>query len=737
MKITQTGSAIGLSDGTHSLFLDFLSSHVIRFTCDLARVSPFVSPFHEEAVFSVKEEADGVNIHTPEFSIKVYLDFQFSIFSQSGYEFLKELLYAPDENLPRLGVPSYDKDGLPVIGGESYSFLHAFQLTEDLHFYGLGDHPGPLDKRGYEYVNWNTDYPQAHEDDVKSLYQSFPFFLTLTKEASFGLYLDNPYQSVFNFGVDGQTFFFGASKGPDDFYFFFGPSPKEVVGEFTRLTGRAPLPPRWSLGYHQSRWSYGSEAAVNAVVASFQKNDIPLSAIHLDIDYMEGFRVFTTNAANFPEFPLFLSSLRQEGIRTVAIIDPGVKVDPFYPVYQNLIKANFVGTLFGKPYVNEVWPGPSVFPSFNDPKVREYWGTLCGALATQGIAGIWCDMNEPASFKGPVPLTVDFAGSTHEEIHNVYGHYMAEATYEGLKKTTGKRPFVITRACFAGTQKYSCVWTGDNQSNWSSLQMALPQLLNLGLSGMPFVGTDIGGFGGDCPSELMNRWVEFGAFSPLMRNHSACGTRFQEPYRYDAKTLANYRKWVYFRYRIAPYFYDLFYEHGNDGLPILRPLFLEFPADPATYGLGDEMMMGPSLLVAPVLIPGAERRLVYFPQGKWYPLFGGEPFRGGSAVIEAPLDSIPLFVREGALIPLYPSLTKSLETEPEELVVRVFPGKGTLLHYQDDGDTFAYEKGSYNLYELTNEEGLVSVKLLHKGCDCYKQIRVISPSSETLIKVNG
>jgi alpha-glucosidase len=234
-------------------------------------------------------------------------------------------------------------------------------------------------------------------------------------------------------------------------------------------------------------------------------------------------------------------------------------------------------------------------------------------------------MNEPASFKGPLPPEVDFANAKHEEIHNVYGHYMAKATYDGIKKSTAKRPYVITRACYSGSERYTTAWTGDNQSIWSNLRDLIAQEISLGLSAMPFIGSDVGGFGGDCPSELMNRWIECAIFSPLLRNHSACGSSFQEPYRFDQKTVANYRKWVYFRYRLVPYIYDLFYEHTQTGLPLIRPLFMEYPLDPETDTLGDEFLFGSSLLVAPIVDPGVTSRLVYFPQGKWYPFNGGDP----------------------------------------------------------------------------------------------------------------
>jgi alpha-glucosidase len=505
------------------------------------------------------------------------------------------------------------------------------------------------------------------------------------------------------------------------------------VSEYSRLLGRSPLPQRWTLGNQQSRWSYANEDAVKAVVEGYEKADIPLEAIHLDIDYMEGYRIFTVSSERFPAFADFIAGLKKKGIKVITIVDPGTKVDPAYSIYQEEINGGYVATLEGKPYVNAVWPGDSVYPAFNEVKVQAWWADkIATFVKTYGLSGIWCDMNEPASFKGPLPDNVVFGKALHEEIHDLYGHYMAKATYEGLRKADTKRPFVITRACFSGTERYSTIWTGDNQSIWSNLRNLISQEISLGLSAMPFIGSDVGGFGGDCPSELMNRWIEAAVFSPLLRNHSSCGSMYQEPYRYDEKTVANYRKWVYFRYRLVPYIYDLFYEHTQNGLPLIRPLFMEYPLDPSLETVGDEFLFGSSLLVAPVLDAGVRERLVVFPQGKWYPFEGGDPLSGMEKQA-CPLDQCLIYAKEGAIIPLYPSLTKNLDSEPDELILRLFPGNGSFLHYQDNGSDYAYEKGEYNLYLFTNTNGILSLKLLHEGYPKYKKIRVISSLGESIL----
>jgi alpha-glucosidase len=730
-QIMQT--AICFTSAGRKLYVDLLSENVVHVYHNPAHLSATLLAFRTPAHYAIEPSDDGYVIKTSKFLFRVSSALQVSASNLQGEELFEETtpVADPRRNETPSDLPS--KEGHVANGQTAFFNPHYFTLHEGEHFYGLGDHIAPLDKREYRFVNYNTDYPQAHEETVPSLYKDFPFFLVKRGANCIGFYLDNSYATLFDFGTDQKTYSFAYEGGDDDFYFLYGPTPKDVVSEYSRMLGRCPMPLRWSLGNQQSRWSYANEASVLAVADNYQKADIPLEAIHLDIDYMEGYRIFTVSGERFPDFAGFVSALNKRGIKVITIVDPGIKVDPDYPVYQEAIKNSYVATLNGQVYVNAVWPGDSVYPAFNDAKVRAWWADkIAHFVSAYGLGGIWCDMNEPASFKGPLPPEVNFAGAKHEEIHNLYGHDMAKATFEGIKKATAKRPYVITRACCSGTENYSTVWTGDNQSIWSNLRMLIPQEISLGLCAMPFVGSDVGGFNGDCPSELMNRWIEVAIFSPLLRNHSSCGSSFQEPYRFDEKTLQNYRKWVYFRYRIVPYLYDLFYEHTQNGLPLLRPLFLEYPLDPACETRGDEFLVGSSLLVAPVVDPGVEERLVYFPLGKWYAFDSGKEM-SGTQKESCPIDQCLLYAKEGAIIPLYPSLTKNLDSEPEELVLRLFPGNGSFLHYQDDGSDYAYERGEYNLYLFTNTNGILSLKMLHEGYPKYKRIRVVSPSGESIL----
>ncbi len=406
----------------------------------------------------------------------------------------------------------------------------------------------------------------------------------------------------------------------------------------------------------------------------------------------------------------------------MVINDPGVKKEAGYPVYEEGVeKGYFARTPEGEVYINAVWPGDAAYPDFGNPQVREWWGENQKFLLEQGVRGIWNDMNEPASFKGPLPEDVVFTDegrdSDHARMHNVYGHLMAKGTYEGLKRLDGRRPFVITRACYAGSQKYTTCWTGDNHSIWAHLQMAIPQLCNLGLSGMPFAGTDVGGFGSDATGELLVRWVQVGCFSPFFRNHSAMGTRRQEPWQFGQEVLDIYRKYVKLRYHWIPYFYDLFRETEQTGAPVMRPLVYHYERDETAAVCNDEFLLGDRILVAPVVSQGVTRRLVYLPEGTWYDYWTDQRFTGPAWIVkEAPLDICPVYVKAGSAIPAMEPMSYVGEKEADILLLDVYPGSGEWEHYQDNGEDFAYQDGEYNQYRIRVEEnGTVQCRLSHHG----------------------
>lgn len=497
----------------------------------------------------------------------------------------------------------------------------------------------------------------------------------------------------------------------------------EILERYTYLTGTCPLPQKWTLGYHQSRWGYLNQKDMEEIANGMRDNDIPCDSIHFDIDYMQNYKVFTWNEDRYNgDAKAFLTKLKEQGFKPVTINDPGVKQEDGYYIYEEGVENGyFAKTPEGDVYINAVWPGDAAYPDFGNPEVRKWWGEHQKFLLDKGVRGIWNDMNEPASFKGPLPMDVVFTdedeASTHEKMHNVYGHLMAKATYEGLKKLDDKRPFVITRACYSGSQKYSTVWTGDNNSLWAHVQMAIPRLCNLGMSGLPFAGTDVGGFGADTTPELLSRWVQVGCFSPLFRNHSAIGGRRQEPWQFGEEVLNIYRKYVKLRYRLIPYFYDLFYEEEKTGAPIMRPLVFHYEKDEVARTCNDEFLLGSQMLVAPVVYRGMTKRMVYLPEGTWYDYWTDEKVAGPTWLVkDAPIDVCPIYVKAGSIIPMMEDQSYVGEKENDTLILGVYPGEGEYDHYLDNGEDFAYRDGKYHQYHITvTSEGKVKSGIVHAG----------------------
>lgn len=708
-------------------FIDFINDKLIRFYEKRVRKSQIVKDLREDIVVNISKVDGALQIITSQNIIIVKDDFMTTIYNKDMEEILCDTVHVQLEE-QKGNKELLQLEGHTVSDEKSTEKLITKKMHDDEVFFGLGEESGFLNKRGYGYTMWNTDDPSTHIDFYKSLYKSIPFFIGKHSKFVYGIYLDNTYKTNFIMGkYDPNCFSFGYEGGNLDYYYMGGSSIKDIVETYTKLTGRHGLPQLWTLGNQQSRWSYMSKEEVMTVVNNYQKLQIPLDVIHLDIDYMEDYKVFTTSNDRFPNFKEFTKELALKGIKVVTIIDPGVKALKGYHVYDEGIENNFFATHNNEIYHNAVWPGDSVFPAFSSQRVRNWWSQKAYGLAELGVSGIWNDMNEPASFNGPLPDDVMFAGDdgeyTHAEVHNLYAHYMALATYEGLKKT-GKRPYIISRAAFSGTNQYSTFWTGDNQSVWAHLQMAIPQMCNMGLSGLAFVGTDIGGFGADTTKELLIRWVQVGAFSPLCRNHSALHTKYQEPWRFDQETIDIYKKYIDIRYELVDYIYDLFYEHLQKGYPVLRPLVFEFEDDEKTFNLNDEFMVGEFILVAPVVMQGQTKKMVYLPRGGWYDSETKEFFESGYHIVDAPLNKCPIFYKAGSIICKRPK-KQNLDGKPEVLILEVLPGEGKIMHYEDDGVSFAYEEGKYNQYEIQNKDGSLTLDLVHEGfVSTYKEVEI-------------
>lgn len=601
------------------------------------------------------------------------------------------------------------------------------RLRDDEHVYALGEKNGPLDKRGwklggYSFTMWNSD-TFGYDASTDPIYVSVPFYMVMRKGVAFGVFFDNTYRSNFDIGHRTQgVLSFGADGGAIDYYFIYGPEPKKVIERYTALTGRMPLPPLWSLGYHQCRYSYYPERKVRFIAENFRVRKIPADAIWLDIHYQDKYKPFTWDPQRFPDPVRMISDLREEGFRVVTIVDPHPKVEKGYAPYDSGIAGNhFVKNPDGSVYEAPVWPSraedgedvdwsrpsgtPSAFPDFSRAATRAWWGSLYAGFVGQGVAGIWNDMNEPAVFDTPtgtMPLDVrhDNEGSPtdHREIHNVYGMLMTRATYEGLMKLRpNERPFVLSRASYAGGQRYSALWPGDNTSNWSHLRNSIPILLGMGMSGFPFVGSDIGGFVDSPTAELYTRWLQTGVFYPFMRTHTAFGTADQEPWSYGPEFEAINRRSIELRYRLLPTIYSAMRDAAQSGIPAMRPLMLDYPGDESTYGMDDEFLFGSDLLVAPVLWEGATARGVYLPKGEWYDYWTGEHYTGGKGIkVPVTIASLPLFVRGGAFVFTQPVVQNTGEMPGQPLEVTLFPGatpEGVL--YEDDGSSFDYQRGAF------------------------------------------
>jgi alpha-glucosidase len=575
-------------------------------------------------------------------------------------------------------------------------------------YFGCGERTSGLEKTGSHQVFYNVDPPIGHTASFNNLYTSIPFTLSMTNGVAHGLLFDNTHRVEFDLALeDERRAYYGAEGGNVVYYVFCGPTPRDVVGRYTELTGRTPMPPLWSLGNQQCRYSYMDEAEVREVARGFRERDIPCDVIYLDIHYMDGFRVFTWDNDRFPDPEKLASDLRKQGFRVVTIVDPGVKADENYPVYvEGRERDLYCKTQDGAEYHNVVWPGICAFPDFTNPETREWWGENHKVLTDAGVAGIWCDMNEPALFVprgATMPDDVVHPGGGeprwHAQIHNTYGSLMARSAREGLLGLRpDERPFVITRAGYAGLQRHALQWTGDNSSWWEHLWMSMPQLQNLALSGVAWAGVDVGGFWGDTTGELLARWTEFGVFQPFCRNHTAIGTRRQEPWTFGEPYESVCRDMIKLRQRLLPYLYTLFEECHRTGAPILRPLLFEYPEDETTYNADDEFLLGDALLIAPITRPGIEHRHVYLPQGTWFHFWNGDRFDGPAHILaHAPLGEPAIYVRANTPIPMGPDANHTGEKPTDPLTLGIHPAEGTgeCALYEDAGDGFGYENGEY------------------------------------------
>lgn len=673
--------------------------------------------------WSLKESADSVTISTDELEAVVRRSPLLIEFRDARTH---QLINADQQPM------AYDAKGLfagMMFDPKAGMFVAASKkLGFDEHFYGLGEKAAHLDKRRNFFVNWNSDTP-GYTEGKDPIYQTIPFYIGLQHGIAYGLFFDNSYRSYFDFGRSSQQrAWFGAEGGELNYYFFYGPSIKKILGRYADLTGHMPLPPMWALGNQQSRWSYYPDTMVEQVVREYRARNLPLDVIHLDIDYMQSYRVFTFDPARFPNPKDFTDKLARQGVKLVAIVDPGVKYQPpaknappvkstqpeletqnrrYYVFDEGMEKNYFQHRRSGELFIPKVWPGDSVFVDYTLPEARRWWGNLHRAYTDNGVAGIWNDMNEPSDFvdqtgknQSDVVSYDEGENSTHAKNRNVFALLEARATYEGLARVTpDRRPYVITRAAYAGIQRYSTMWTGDTNSTWEALALNVPMFTTLGLSGEPFVGSDVGGFMGRGNGELLVRGYQISFLAPFCRNHKVIDGYDQEPWRFGKYYEDIIRKYLKLRYQLLPFLYTTLEEAHRTGVPLFRPLVLNYPDDANTYNLDDEFMIGDDVLVAPVVKPDVTSRLVYLPKGLWYDYWTNKKYEGGNMIrMDAPLETVPMFVRGGAIIPLGPEMNYVGERPFDPITFAIYPdgrGVASTTLYEDDGLSPAYKDGGF------------------------------------------
>lgn len=687
----------------------------------------------ETPKWSISETADAFTLATDEVEVVVHRSPLLIDFRDARTH---GLLNADEQPM------AYDAKGLMaqmMFDPRAGMFIAASKkLGFDEHFYGLGEKAAHLDKRRGFFVNWNSDTP-GYPEGKDPIYQTIPFYVGLQNGVAYGIFFDNSYRSYFDFGRSSQQrAWFGAEGGEMNYYFFYGPSIKKVLYRYTELTGRMPLPPEWALGNQQSRWSYYPETMVEEVVRQYRAHDLPLDVIHLDIDYMQGYRVFTFDTKRFPDPRGLADRLSGQGIKLVTIVDPGVKYQPparnassinsakpelepqdqrYYVFDEGMQQNYFQHRRNGDLFIPKVWPGDSVFIDYTKPDARRWWGDLHRAYLDNGVSGIWNDMNEPSDFvdqngKNQVDVVSFDEGenSTHAKNRNVFALLEARATYEGLERLQpNKRPYVITRAGYAGIQRYSTMWTGDTNSTWDALALNVPMFTTLGLSGEPFVGSDVGGFMGRGNGELLVRGYQISFLAPFCRNHKVIDGYDQEPWRFGKYYEDIIRKYLKLRYQLLPFLYTTLEEAHRNGVPLFRPLLLNYQDDPSTYNVDDEFMIGEDLLVAPIVKADVTTRMVYLPKGIWYDYWTNKKYVGGTMLrVDAPLETVPMFVRGGAIIPLGPQINYVGEKPLDPITFAIYPddnGAAATTLYEDDGSSPAYKAGAFRRTNLSVKRG--------------------------------
>jgi alpha-glucosidase len=650
------------------------------------------------------------------------------------------------------GLDAYRADGSVIFedhrdeeGNGGYltlndSFLVMRRSAPHDSMYGLGEKTGAFDRRGRKFILWNTDVltpgvlqrNRLTEADLTltgrstrfdPYYASIPFFYHCRADARgarmAGFFVDNGYKGHFSF-EDRDVYAYLFSGGQYTEYVFAGPSMRDILAAYTYVTGRMAAPPIWALGQHQCRFHDYTEKEILDIGRAYREKQIPCDVLWLDIGYMDGYRVFTWDERKFPDVAEMVARMKAEKLRLITIVDPGVKAEAGYPVFDEGRKRDaFCRTEAGQIYLGQVWPGRTAFPDFTRSDVREWWADLNARHVEVGVDGIWNDMNEPATGDiEPFSMRFDRGGQNHphERYHNQYALLMAMSTHEGLRRANPtSRPFILSRAGFAGIQRYAAQWLGDNASDWEHLRMSVPMAAGMGVSGQPFVGADIPGFSASPTPEMAVRWIQYGSLTPFCRCHNEAGEPDQYPWSFGPGVEKLFRAALDLRYRLMPYVYSAFVLASETGDPVQRPLVYDFQDDRHARETEDAYLFGDALLVAPVLQPGQTARHVYLPQGTWVDWYTGERHAGGQFITAAaPLERIPLFARGGHVIPTYPVAPAStMGHHPETLELHVFipdeDGEFRSYLHEDDGLSDAFLQGAFvrTTFHLARRRGRV------------------------------
>ncbi|MCD6116815.1 DUF4968 domain-containing protein [bacterium] len=621
------------------------------------------------------------------------------------------------------------------------------KLFYDEKFIGLGEKTGPLNRRGRTYVNWNTDH-YAYDINSDPLYASIPFFIGIHDSLVYGIFLDNTYKTRFDFGAstDNKFYSFSAANGDMDYYFFGAQSIKDIIRDYTWLTGRMEMVPRWILGYQQCRWSYYPDSEVLRIAKTFRQKRIPADVIYLDIHYMDGYKIFTWDKKRFPDPKKMISELNRLGFHVVTIVDPGIKIDPKYSAYNEGVKNRFFLTYPDSDfYTGSVWPGKCHFPDFTNPEAGSWWGNHFSALINPGVEGFWNDMNEPSVWGQSFPEIVKGRAGSMDKMHNVYGMLMTKATFEGTKKLLqNKRTFCLTRSAFAGIQRYSAVWTGDNVATEDHMMAGVLLVNSMGLSGIPFTGPDIGGFAGTPSKELFLRWLSIGVYTPFFRNHTEINSLHQEPWIFGERAESLSRRYINKRYELMPYIYSAFYEAVHTGMPVSRSLSILYPFDENIYDhrFQYQYLFGPFLLVCPE--KSSQKTVdVYFPEGKWFRVDDEtQTFTGPcTQKVKSDLPELPVFAKGGSIIPMQKIVQHTDETPGDTLFLHIYMGdvKTAFTFYDDDGKTLDYRKGKFYKRDMIFDPGnkiFLITKTTGKYRPVFKIIKLILHNFTNIDKVN-